>query len=86
MKVKLIRTGGFIPVTKVAETEVNLTDKELVSLLDIIQPDKRAYRVKDGNYYELSAGKYCSPVDLGKIPDEYKALFNKLKSEMKIVK
>jgi hypothetical protein len=86
MKIKLIRTGGFIPLTKAAETEVNLTDKELVSLLDIIQPDPDLHRVKDGNYYELTAGKYSSPVDLEKVPDEYKTLFSKLKSDLKIVK
>lgn len=86
MKLKLIRTGGFIPVIKAAETEVNLTDKELVKLLDIIQPDQHAYKVKDGNHYELSAGKYSSPVDLGKVPDEYKALFSKLRSNLKIIK
>ena len=86
MKVKLIRTGGFIPVTKAAETEVNLTDKELVRLLEVIHPDPVAPRIKDGNYYELSYGKYSSPVDLGKVPDEYKTLFSKLKSNLKIIK
>lgn len=86
MKIKLVRTGGFIPVTKAAETEVNLTDKEMVSLLDVIQPDPNSYRVKDGNHYELTAGKYSSPVDLEKVPDEYKALFSKLKSDLKIIK
>lgn len=86
MKIKLVRTGGFIPVTKAAETEVNLTDKEMVSLLDVIQPDPNSYRVKDGNHYELTAGKYSSSVDLEKVPDEYKALFSKLKSDLKIIK
>ncbi len=86
MKVKLIRTGGFIPVTKAAETEVNLTDKELVRLLEVIQQDPKAHRIKDGNYYELNAGKYSSPVDLEKVPHEYKALFSKLKNDLKIIK
>ena len=86
MKVKLIRTGGFIPVTKAAETEVNLTDKELVRLLEVIQPDPKAHRIKDGNHYELNAGKYSSPVDLEKVPDEFKALFIKLKSDLRIIK
>jgi hypothetical protein len=86
MKIKLVRTGGFIPVTKMAETEVPITEKELISLLDSLQPAPNAYRIKDGNYYEVRAGKYSSPVDLEKVPDRYKELFSKLKSDLKIVK
>jgi hypothetical protein len=86
MKIKLIRTGGFIPLTKTAETEVNMTDKELASLLDSIQPDPKAHRIKDGNFYELKVGKFSSFVDLEKVPNEYKALFSKLKGDLKIMK
>jgi len=86
MKIKLIRTGGFIPVTKAAETEVNLSDREMNRLLEIIQPDPDAPRIKDGNYYELTVGNNSTPVDLEKVPDEYKTLFSKLKSDMKIIK
>lgn len=86
MKIKLIRTGGFIPVTKTAETEVNISDQELASLLVSIQPDPGTPRIKDGQYYELSVGTISRPVDLGKVPDEYKDLFSKLKSNMRIVK
>jgi hypothetical protein len=86
MKIKLIRTGGFIPVTKVAETEVNLTDKELDMLLEDIQPDPSAPHVKDGNYYELAVGSGSKPVDLEKVPDKYKALFSRLKNELRIKK
>lgn len=86
MKIKLIRTGGFIPVTKVAETEVNLTVKELDTLLEVIQPDPAAKRIKDGNYYEITVGSNRRPVDLEKVPDEYKGIFTKLKNELKILK
>jgi hypothetical protein len=84
MKLKLVRTGGFIPVTKVAEAEVSLTDKELDRLLEIIQPDPDAPKIKDGNYYELTIGDNRTPVDLEKVPDEYKPLFNQLKSNLRI--
>ena len=86
MKIKLTRTGGFIPVTKTAETEVSLSDRELVKLIDIIKPDITGYRIKDGNYYELSVGSKSTPVDLEKVPEEYKDLFRKLKAELKITK
>jgi hypothetical protein len=86
MKIRLIRTGGFIPVTKAAETEVNLTDKELLSLLEVIRTDPAAPRIKDGNCYELKIGSNTTPIDLDKVPGKYNSLFTKLKSEMKITK
>lgn len=86
MKIKLRRTGGFIPLIKAAETDVNLSDKEVVRLLEIIQPDPATYRIKDGTYYELTIGTRSGAVDLDKVPEEYQALFNKLKNDLKIVK
>ena len=86
VKIKLVRTGGFIPVTKAVEAEVNLTDQELHKLLKIIQSGTSAYRVKDASYYELKVGNSSTPVDLEKVPDEYKALFNKLKNDLRIIK
>lgn len=86
MKIKLIRTGGFIPVTKVAEADVDLTEKELKGLLDSIRHNPSANRIKDGTYYELSVGSSSTPVDLEKVPEKYKSLFGKLKNDLKILK
>ena len=86
MKIKLIRTGGFIPITKVAEAEVDFTDQELVRLIEVIKHDLSAPRIKDGNYYQLDIGNISEPIDLEKVPEEYKELFSKLKNSMKIVK
>lgn len=86
MKIKLIRTGGFIPVTKVAETEADLSENDMKRLLEAIKPDLSARRIKDGNYYEITVGSSSSPVDMDKVPNEYKDLFSKLKSDLKILK
>jgi hypothetical protein len=86
MIIKLIRTGGFIPITKAAETDVTISDQELASLLVTIKHDPAAPRIKDGNYYELTVGSSSTSVDLEKVPDEYKDLFSKLKSDLKIIK
>jgi hypothetical protein len=86
MKIKLIRTGGFIPVTKVAETEVDLSENEMNRLLEAIKPDPSARRIKDGNYYEITVGSSSSPVDMDKVPNKYKDLFSRLKSDLKIQK
>lgn len=86
MKIRLIRTGGLIPVKKAAETDLDITDRELRRLIEKIRYDLKGYRVKDANYYELSVGSQSTPVDLEKVPAEYKELFTRLKAEMKIIK
>ncbi len=86
MKIKLIRTGGFIPVTKAAEADVAISAREMAGLLVIIQQDPAAPRIKDGNSWELTIGCRSVPVDLEKIPDEYKAIFDQLKNDLKIIK
>ena len=86
MKIRLIRTGGFIPVTKAAETDINLSDRELISLLEVIRADPAASKIKDGHCYELKVGENSTPVDLDKVPRKFYSLFTKLKSEMKIIK
>jgi hypothetical protein len=86
MKIRLVRTGGFIPITKAAEVESELSDKDMDSLLKTIKSSPSAPRVKDGNYWEITIGDVTIPVDLDKVPHQYKALFEKLKSELKVVK
>jgi len=86
MKIKLIRTGGFIPVTKMAETEINITDSEMGILLKVIRAEPESPRIKDGSYYELAVGSANIPVDLNKVPAEYQQLFIKLKEDLKIIK
>jgi hypothetical protein len=86
MKIKLVRTGGFIPITKMAETEVDISEGELASLLETIRSSRDAPRIKDGNYWELKAGSIVTPVDMEKVPDKYVYIFEKLKGDLKIVK
>jgi hypothetical protein len=86
MKIKLVRTGGFIPVIKAAETEVDMTEEDLVKLLGKIKSDPSAMRIKDGNYWELTSGDKVTAIDPDRVPDEYKALFDKLKGELRIIK
>ena len=86
MKIKLIRTGGFVPITKEAEADVDMSDIQVKQLLEVIQPDRIASPVKDGHYYLLEIGTKSAPVDMEKIPDEYEDLFSRLKSDLKIIK
>jgi hypothetical protein len=86
MRIKLVRTGGFIPVKKAVEAEINISAQELDKLLEKIQADPSAPRIRDGQYYELTAGESSVNVDMEKVPEEYKELFNNLKSQLKIVR
>lgn len=86
MKIKLVRTGGFIPITKVAEADVNLNDQELAKLIEIIHANPPTPRIKDGTYYELMVGNDMRPIDLEKIPAEFKELFIKMKKDLRIIK
>ncbi len=86
MKIRLVRSGGFIPLIKKAETETEMSEQELTGLLDLIQADPSAPRIKDGNSWELEIGERTTAIDPEKVPDEYKELFDKLKDNLKIVK
>jgi hypothetical protein len=86
MKIKLVRTGGFIPLIKSAEAEVDLSEKDLISLLAVIKSDPSGPRIKDGNSWELTVGNDVTLINPDKVPEEYKDLFEKLKSDLRIVK
>jgi hypothetical protein len=86
MKIKLIRTGGFIPVTRMAEAEISITDSDLGILLKVIRADPHPPVIKDGSYYELTVGSTRIPVDLNKVPAKYQKLFVELKENLRIVK
>ena len=86
MKIKLVRTGGFIPVIKVAEAEVEISEEDLTKLLGKIKSDPSSMRIKDGNYWELTSGDKVTAIDPERVPDEYRELFDKLKGELRIIK
>ena len=86
MKIRLVRTGGFIPIIKAAEAEADLSEQDLASLLKIIKSNPSAPRIKDGNSWELTVGGIVTSVDPEKVPDKHKALFEKLKNNMKVVR
>jgi hypothetical protein len=84
MKIKLIRSGGLIPLIKTAEVETELSEQELSGLLELIQTDPSSSRIKDGNNWEFEIGERSAPIDPEKVPVEYKELFDKLRDNLKI--
>jgi hypothetical protein len=85
MKIKLIRTGGFIPITKESEIEADLTNDDLANLIKIIELSPSVSKIKDGTYYELLIGDEQVSINPDNIPEGYKEIFEKLKRNLKIV-
>ncbi|MCF2446294.1 hypothetical protein L0657_20215 [Dyadobacter sp. CY345] len=87
MKIKLQRVGGILPMTKEAAIEVDWTDEEIKKLLDCIcLKEKKDSKIRDATAHFLEVKGKATPIDLKKIPLEYKAIFEGLEADMKFVK
>jgi len=86
MNIKLLRTGGLIPVKKSAEIETNLTDVQLERLIKFLKSAPEPPRFKDGTNYILTAGDIVAHIDPDKVPEEFKTLLDQLKRELKFIK
>ena len=86
MNIKLLRTGGIIPVKKSAEIESNLQDEELERLVKFLKTAPEVPRLKDGTNYIVTAGDVTAQIDPEKVPEEFKTLFDQLKRELKFIK
>ena len=88
MKIKLIESGGFIPLTKEAVAEVDWTPEECEKILGqiAVKQDKRASLKRDAIDHTIEIGSKEIPVDLENLKGPHKEVFNKLRSDLKIVK
>jgi hypothetical protein len=87
MLITLIRTGGFIPITKKAEKEVDWSESEMRQLLDQIEKkDEGPGQARDATEYQLMYNAGTFSIDWDKIPAKYKKMFDELKDNLAIVK
>jgi hypothetical protein len=86
MRIELIRTGGIIPVTKKAETEVDWTDDEMAELLAKVKGEGSPGLQRDATGYQLKNNAGTFSIDLEKVPAKYKKTFEELKDNLMIVK
>ncbi len=87
MKIKLIRKGGFIPIKKESETEVDWTEEEFNKLAQAIQLQENSPGQKrDATTYHLAKEDKQIIIDWDKIPAKYNKVFETLKSKLDIVK
>jgi hypothetical protein len=84
MRITLLRTGGFIPITKKAETEVNWSNEEMEKLMDKIRiEDDEPGNKRDATSYQLMYDGGTCPIDIEKVPPEYRSTFDELKNNLK---
>ncbi|MGI8634333.1 MAG: hypothetical protein ACR2KZ_02915, partial [Segetibacter sp.] len=68
MLITLTRTGGIIPITKQAETEVDWTDKEMKELIKLVKDEEGPGQKRDATGYELKYEGETVPINLEKVP------------------
>jgi hypothetical protein len=87
MKIKLVQSGGLLPVKKEAIAEVDWDKDECENILkDISLPDNYHSLVRDGINYTVEINNKEIEVDLSKAKGKYAATFQQLKKNLKIVK
>jgi hypothetical protein len=87
MKIKLIQTGGLLPIKKEASAEVTWSDDELDHLISEIKTkDTINSPIRDAIYHILEVNGKEISIDLNKIPKQHKPIFNNLKKKLTIIK
>jgi hypothetical protein len=88
MKIKLVQSGGFLPVTSEAETEVNWSKEEVGKLLDQIRLKQGhgASALRDGIDHSIEIDHQEIPVDLAKASGKYAEVLGRLRDSLKIIK
>jgi hypothetical protein len=87
MKITLTRTGGFIPITKKATTEVNWSANDIDAIVASagIFPGNEP-QLRDGFYYTLETGDRQFAINPDKVPPAYQTVINGLIKNLVIIK
>lgn len=86
MKIKLIESGGIVPVNKEAELEVGWTKEECDTLLKTINYSGGAGSARDAIGHSLVVQGKETDIQLSKVPAKYKSVFNQLVKNLQFVK
>lgn len=87
MKIKLVQSGGFLPVTKVAVADVDWSDDEWGNLISVIgENEKIDSPARDALYHTLEANGKEVPVNLSKTPEAFRGVIEDLRAKLIIVK
>lgn len=87
MKIKLVQSGGLLPLVKEAEIQVHWSVDEILQMIKAIEPaDDGAGAKRDGFFYALVIGEKEIPVDPARASGKFGAVLGTLKQHLRIVK
>ena len=88
MKIKLVQSGGLLPVTKEAVTDVDWTNEESENILNEIAvgDNQKSSLVRDGIDHTIEINNKEVTVNLEKASGKYAEVFDRLRKNLKIVK
>ena len=88
MIIKLVQSGGFIPLTKEASVDVDwCNEKSHQMIKQLAVPfDNSSSMVRDGIAYAIEIDGKVTPVNLDNASGKFAKVLNELKSNLKIVK
>jgi hypothetical protein len=87
MKIKLVQTGGLLPVKKEASLEVPWSDDDFQNLISKIkETNVKDSPARDAIGYILEANGKETSIDIKKIPKQHLPIFNDLKKNLTIIK
>lgn len=87
MKIKLVQTGGLLPLKKEASTDVPWSDEDLQNLLfEMKIKETKNSLSRDAIYYILEANGNETSIDLNKVPKQHRPVFDELKKKLTIIK
>ncbi len=88
MKIKLVQSGGLLPVTKAAVTEVDWTTEECEDMLKQIEllGKHKLSKVRDGIGYTIKINNNETEIDPEKASGKTAEILARLKENLQIVK
>ncbi len=88
MKIKLVQSGGFLPVTKEAITDADLTKEECESMLKqiAVTAKHKSSPIRDGIGYTIEINNKEIDIDIEKASGKSAKILAHLKKNLKIVK
>lgn len=87
MKIKLVQSGGILPIKKEATADVPWSDDDLQDLLSKSKSrESNNLLARDAIYYTLEANGNETSIDMSKVPKQHLPVFNDLKKKLTIIK
>jgi hypothetical protein len=86
MKLRLIQTGGFAGLQKIAEREVDWGENELHQFHAACKQEPTSTSARDAFGYSWELGENIFDIEPGALPAKYKRIFDEMHKELHVKK